>query len=78
MIIVFCLNFSRQAEGEERNNSLQVPLSGLELLPHMAGEMRMYACRLYCKGWHVSEPGKGGGRPHAGPGARQGGMGACA
>lgn len=69
MIISFLLNFSGQTE-EQRNSFLQVSVSGLELLPHVVGEMRMYDCRLRRKGWHVSEPGKGGGRPHAVPGVR--------
>lgn len=60
MIISFLLNFSGLAEGEQRNNSLQVSVSGLELLllPHVVGEMRMYDCRPRRKGWHVAGPGK--------------------
>lgn len=49
MIILFLLNCSGQA-GEQRNNSLQISVSGLELLPHVVAEMRMYDCWPRCKG----------------------------
>lgn len=42
MIISFLLNFPGQTEGEQRNSSLQVSVSGLELLSHVVAEMRMY------------------------------------
>lgn len=54
MIISFLLCFSGKAR-EERNNSLQVSVGGLGLLPHVVEEMRMCSCWLCCKSWHVSE-----------------------
>lgn len=56
MIISFLLNFSGKTR-EQRNNSLQVSVGSLELLPHVVEETRMCSCRLCCKGWHVSERG---------------------